>query len=406
MLIDRRPTMRFGAPTGRAPDALLRLIILGATALAACESPRPTQPERASSEALLDRSSALAASPAVVLASGLRYPRGLTFDDHGNIYVAEAGTPAGHAQSTVGQCAQVPAPQGPHRGGATGRISRIDASGIRTTVASGLPSSASPRGGIIGITDLAFIDERLYALVNGGCSQGLPTAPASVIRVDPSGSWTVAADLSAWIASHPVARPNAGDLEPDGDWYSMVAAGGVLYAVEANQGQLVSVHPTSGRVARVVDVSTVEGHAVPTAVTVSRDMLLVGELTTFPAVPGGAKVLRYRRDGRPAGALSGFTAILGVDADRHGNVYVLESFTCATTAPCFPSPRSGRVVRVASDGARSVVAAGLSFATTVRLGPDGALYISNFGYGPPSAGQILRVALGSETADADDHDDR
>jgi hypothetical protein len=43
------------------------------------------------------------------------------------------------------------------------------------------------------------------------------------------------------------------------------------------------------------------------------------------------------------------------------------------------------------DGARDVVADGLSFATALRMGPDGALYVSNFGYGPPGRGQILRI---------------
>ena len=85
--------------------------------------------------------------------------------------------------------------------------------------------------------------------------------------------------------------------------------------------------------------------------------------------------------------------MLGVANDRIGNVYVLESFNCATAQPCFPSPGSGRVVRVARDGTRTVVAAGLSFATGLRLGPDGALYVSNFSYGPPHMGQLLRIPL-------------
>lgn len=172
----------------------------------------------------------------------------------------------------------------------------------------------------------------------------------------------------------------------------MVSAGGLLYAVEANQGNLVSIMPTAARITRVADVSASEGHAVPTAVAVSRGDLLVGELTTFPAVPGAASVLRYGRNGHLAATLTGFTAVTGTAADKHGNVYVLESFTCHTAAPCFPSPGSGRVVRVGTDGARAVVATGLSFATALRLGNDGALYVSNFGYGPPASGQIIRIA--------------
>lgn len=366
-------------------------------ALAACDdSPRPTEPIAASSSLarMSPSTDAGGAQKAMqkVIASGLLYPRGFTFGPDGDIYVAEAGTPQGNTKLTVGMCEQVPAPQGPRRGGATGRISRIDAAGTVTTVASGLPSSADPADNILGVTDVAFVGKRLYALLVSGCSEGNLTVPSSVIRVEPTGTWSVAADLSAWIKANPVANPNLGDFEPDGDWYSMASAGGLLFVVEANQGNLVSVVPASGRVTRVADVSAVEGHAVPTGVAVVGGDLLVGELTAFPAVPGAAKVLRYGRNGRIQDALGGFTAIVGTAADRHGNVYVLESFTCPTAAPCFPSPGSGRVVRVSSDGAREVVATGLSFATSLRLGPDGALYVANFGYGPPAAGEIIRIA--------------
>ena len=40
-----------------------------------------------------------------------------------------------------------------------------------------------------------------------------------------------------------------------------------------------------------------------------------------------------------------------------------------------------------------MIATGLSFATSLRLGPDGALYVSNFGFGPPAMGQIVRITF-------------
>ena len=388
-------------------------LALAAFLLAGCEHAPPTQPAADATLRAHRVPVATTPGPQTVLASGLLYPRGLTFGKDGDVYVAEAGTPAGHTMSTVGQCEQVPPPQGPHRGGATGRISRIDARGARTTVASGLPSAADPANAVVGVTDLAFVDRHLYALVNGGCSQGHLDVPASVLRVARDGSWRVAADLSAWVHANPVANPSPRDFEPDGDWYSMIFANGRLLAVDANRGEIVSVQPQSGRVSRLADVSADVGHAVPTAIAEARGgELLVGELTTFPAKPGAASVLRYGRDGRLRGAITGFTAILGVDTDRHGNVYVLESFTCASAAPCFPSPGSGRVTRIDARGARQVVASGLSFATSARIGDDGALYISNFGYGPPNAGQIVRVAnpdagaaRGGKGDDDDDDDD-
>ena len=134
---------------------------------------------------------------------------------------------------------------------------------------------------------------------------------------------------------------------------------------------------------------------MPTAVALVRESedLLVGELRPFPAVPGSADVIRYDRDGSVDSRMHGFTAVLGTATDWRGNAYVLESFTCPTADPCFPSPGSGQVVRVARDGTRSVIATGLSFASALRMGPDGALYLSNFSYGVPRSGEIIRIPI-------------
>jgi hypothetical protein len=359
--------------------------------LAACADPGPTG--AAGLPAAAKRTAPIAGpiTPTLV-AGGLLYPRGIAFGPDDAIYVAEAGVPAGHTLSTVGLCAQVPAPLGPLLGGHTGRISRIAPSGARTTVAAGLPSSVNQLGDVIGVTDLAFVGPKLYALMNGGCSRGMPDEPATVARIE-GGAWTPTVDLSAWVRANPTENPEPGDFEPDGDWYAMIAAGGVLYLTEANQGNVARVRPNPGEVERVVDVSADQGHVVPTAIVASRGDLYVTELTPFPAVPGASEILRYRRNGTLEGTIGGFTAVLGIDADHKGNLYVLESFTCPTAAPCFPSPGSGRVTRIAPDGTRAVVAVGLSFATSLRLGPDGALYVSNFGFGPPAMGQVLRIAL-------------
>jgi len=70
------------------------------------------------------------------------------------------------------------------------------------------------------------------------------------------------------------------------------------------------------------------------------------------------------------------------------------------TAPGFPGPQqvgTGTIVRVERSGAVVTVATGLSFPSAMTLGPDGNLYVSNFGFaGPPGSGQILRVNLGHD----------
>ena len=70
------------------------------------------------------------------------------------------------------------------------------------------------------------------------------------------------------------------------------------------------------------------------------------------------------------------------------------------TAPGFPGPGelgTGQVVRIGASGTQTVIATGLSFPTGMTFGPDGALYVSNVGFGVPApgAGQILRITVPS-----------
>src|SRR6185369_6223863 len=94
---------------------------------------------------------------------------------------------------------------------------------------------------------------------------GVADTDNGVIRVNANGTWALIADLSGFQKTHPVANPQPNDFEPDGTWYSMIATQGLLYAVEPNHGELDVISPATGAVRRVVDVSAVEGHIVPTA---------------------------------------------------------------------------------------------------------------------------------------------
>jgi len=368
----------------------LLLAIAPLALLAACEQTQPTE--------LAPRSLALSKSPSgqvtpttSVFATGLSNPRGIAFGPDGALYVAEAGS--GGTTSTVGQCTQDP---NPSKSGPTGKITRIDSQGSKSTVVSGLPSSISTLGSVFGIADLAFVGPKLYGLLDAGCGHGVPNIPASVIQVE-NGGWSIVANLSAWVAANPVSH-FGNDVEPDGDWYAMIAVGGVLFATDANGGQLVSIKPNPGNIDRVVDISATEGHVVPTAVVESKGDFYIGNLQTFPAVAGASKVWNITRNGRKSVALTGFTTILGLEADNKGNLYVLESFTCpAAPLPCVPAPFAagrGDVVRVAEDGTRTVLVSGLTFPTSLRFGPDGALYVSNKGYNQGlGAGEIVRIVL-------------
>jgi sugar lactone lactonase YvrE len=86
--------------------------------------------------------------------------------------------------------------------------------------------------------------------------------------------------------------------------------------------------------------------------------------------------------------------VLGLVFGPHHRLYALESMT----APGLPGPGelgTGRVVRINPSGTATVIATGLSFPTAMTLGPDGALYVSNLGFGGPAPGlgQILRDTI-------------
>lgn len=325
-----------------------------------------------------------------VFATGLNNPRGLTFGPDGYLYVAEGG--AGGTTSTVGLCEQVPDPVGPYTGGYTSRISKIDAHGNRTTVIDGLPSSqTSPAQGslVSGVADVQFIGNTLYAITAGsGCSHGLEGTDNGIFKVNSNGTWTMVADLSAFQKAHPVADPEPDDFEPDGTWYSMVAVRGALYAVEPNHGEL-DVISTDGTIRRIADISATQGHIVPTAVAYHGNFY-VGNLHTFPIEEGSSRILKITPSGQVKIVVTGLTTVLGVAFDHEGHMYILEN----TTGNPFPTPGTGRILRVTDSGLEEIVT-GLFLPTAMTFGPDGALYVSNVGFGPPpiGMGQIIRIIV-------------
>lgn len=340
------------------------------------------------------------------VAGKLNGPRGLRFGPDGDLYVAEAGT--GGTNSTVGTCPQVPGPVGPYKGGKTARISRIDGKGNVTTVASGFPSTQDAMGDHIGVADVAFVGNTLYALVaGGGCSHGNPDSPTGIAVVNRStGKWNLIADIGAFLKTHPAKYESPDDFEPDGTLYSMIAVDRVLYTVEPNHGQVFSV-TRWGDIRQVIDISASEGHIVPTSIASREDTFYVGNLNLFPIDPQWARILTISRERREfdedvapglggprhgariVRSKAGFTTVVAVDFGPDGLLYVLE----LSDGPGNPNLNLGKVVRVKHSGEIEEVITGLSLPTGMTFGPDGRLYISNFGAAPPGLGTVLRFDI-------------
>jgi hypothetical protein len=274
-------------------------------------------------------------------------------------------------------------------------------------VASGFPSAQSV-GGFLGVADVAFLDGTLYALVaGGGCSHGNPDSPSGIAKVNRyTGTWSLIADLGAFIKTHPAQYVAADDFEPDGTFYSLIAEDGVLYTVEPNHGQVWSV-TKNGQIKQVIDISASQGHIVPTSIAERNGDFYVGNLNLFPIDPQWAQILIISKDRfdddhdlapgfgndrhgyHVVNTKAGFTTVVAVDFGPDGLLYVLE----LSDAEGFPTIGAGKVVRVKRSGKIEEVITGLNVPTGMTFGRDGRLYISDFGAAPPGAGRILRFDI-------------
>jgi hypothetical protein len=152
---------------------------------------------------------------------------------------------------------------------------------------------------------------------------------------------------------------------------------------------LVEINPENGHIRQLIDLSA-DPWIGPTAL-VFDGVFHVGTLTPFPLVPGAAQIFQITKHGKIVDTDPGLTAITGLALDRDDNLFVLE----LSTAPDFPVPGTGKVVRLHETGAIEEIVTGLVLPTgNMAFDADGALYVSNFGaVSTPGSGQIARVEV-------------
>ena len=99
------------------------------------------------------------------MASSLTNPRGFTWNDDGQLVVAMAGS---GGESPPTEDTPTNAIIGPFAGGTTGAVVSIDDSGCPTALVTGLASSMTATGEVLGAEDVAYLDGDLYIGVDGG----------------------------------------------------------------------------------------------------------------------------------------------------------------------------------------------------------------------------------------------
>lgn len=324
----------------------------------------------------------------VVFATGFNNPRSVRFGPDCHLYVAEAGL--GGTENTDDQCPESVPFDSPYLGSATGgRISKVGPDGVRHTVTDKLPTTKSAFNDIIGPSDIAFIGHSLYVLLYAGCGHGVPSVPNSIAKVNNDGSITVLADLGAWRLENHVANPPTEDFDPEGTFHNMITVGNAFYVLDANHGDFVKV-TLDGTIKSLVDVSDKEGHIVPTVLEYAHGDFFIGNLGLFPIVDGSSNIYRVTDDGNMQVVIDDLTSILGLVIDKKGRTYVLET----TVGNDFPTPGTGRIVRIDPNGDREVIASGFSNPIGMAQGPDGNLYVCNWGFGGEEGdGEVLKVIL-------------
>jgi hypothetical protein len=265
--------------------------------------------------------------------------------------------------------------------GKAGAILRIDPkTGSYTTFASGLPKLI-PEVGIGGISDVAFLDGKAYALVTMVDDPNLfPTGQINgIYRIDGPNSFKIIADIGTYNIAHP----------PTGFEFFVVT--GVLYAIQTYHGGFLV---TDGHLNRVLQVS-LDGKItivksfndiVPTGLEVRGNQVYLSQAGPVPHLPENGKVLSFNSNSSGVRTVgSGAPLLVDVEFGRGQTLFALSQGLFSGGPEGSPAlPNTGSLVRVNTDGTFSVIADELDRPTSFEI-------IENTAYIVTLTGEIWTV---------------
>ena len=339
-----------------------------------------------------------------VLADNLSQPRGLAFDPLGNLWLTEAGV------GGTGPC--IPFMGTVNCFGNSGKVSVL-AFGRKFTVDGQLGSLATPLvDQATGPNGITFAEGRPYVVLGDGGPQsavsqlGTLQSQLGVLITagfSPSG---IQVQTVASLADYMYANnPNPGSKPTaESNPYGVTSIGRNVYVADGG-GQTITQVTPAGAISVVaiipnqsIDMPAFPGAPVPTAVasvptgimpSPDGKGLLVADYSGYPYFPGTSRIWEVPLGQAPTVFASGFTNLIGLSPAGDGGVYALEMVDKGALSGDF----GGSVVYVSPSGQQTVIACnGLIQPTGIATGPDGNLYVSNYGV-TQSYGQVVKIRV-------------
>ena len=409
------PLFRFPVvqPSSSRLESPLDSCIAGQLDSSKAQKGKPMNKKVILASALLVLAALPARSQGPPFVAGLQLPSKVSFTRHGNLVVAESGTPANN----------------------TGRVSLVDrAKAVRRTLVDGLPSGISREsepGSPSGPSGVAVQDRTVWVTIGAG-DVVLPGPAPGTQQANPSPASPILASLLSLRSSAPLdvtaggfalvpadhqtlksgqsvtLKNQAGEelvvrlvadfpdftAEPRPDFpanvragnpFGVAALGQTVYVVDASQNLVRRVDANTGETSTLTTIGKVQNPTpvgppvtdpVPDSIQVRGDDLVVTTLTGFPFPAGKASVLAIDPNGGAVETLvSGFTTAIDVAPLGGGAgdpMLVLEfSTNMLQQAP-------GRLLLVSAAGRSTTIAEGLPTPTSMAVDrTTGEVFVSH-----------------------------